>query len=69
MGCATAGEIGPAGYLQHSLSRVSFSSNSFSAVSGLLDGLKGFEISRAYDFVQDLLQRLESKVPQADADN
>lgn len=69
VGCTTAGEIGPAGYLQHSLSGSSFPSSSFTVVGGLLEGLESFEISKGYDFVQALLQRLESKAPQADADN
>ena len=69
VGCTTAGEIGPAGYLQHSLSGASFPANSFAVVSGLLGGLETFEISSGHGFVQGLLQRFESKAPQAGADN
>lgn len=69
VGCTTAGEIGPAGYRQHSLSGVSFSVESCVAVSGQLDRLSQFDIVRGHDFVQDLLQRLESKAPDANADN
>ena len=69
VGCTTAGEIGPAGYLQHSLSGVSFSVESCVAVSGQLDRLSQFDIGRGHDFVQDLLQRLESKAPDANSDN
>lgn len=69
VGCTTAGEIGPAGYHQHSLSGVSFPAGSCVAVSGLLDRLNQFNIPRGHDFAQALLQRLESKVPQAGPDN
>jgi hypothetical protein len=69
VGCTTAGEIGPAGYRQHSLSGVSLSVESCAAVSGQLDRLSQFDIARGHDFVQDLLQRLESKAPDANADN
>jgi len=69
VGCTTAGEIGPAGYCTHSLSGASFPAGSCVAVSGLLDHLSQFDISRGNDFAQSLLQRLESKVPQAGPDD
>ncbi|MBN1008857.1 nitric oxide-sensing protein NosP [Amphritea pacifica] len=69
VGCTTAGEIGPAGYLQHSLSGVSFSRQQFTIVSGVLSGLKQFELSQGHDCVQGMLQQLESKVPHADGQN
>ena len=69
VGCTTAGEIGPAGYHQHSLSGASFPAGSCVAVSGLLDHLSQFEIARGNDFAQALLQRLESRAPQAGPDN
>lgn len=65
VGCTTAGEIGSAGYLQHSLSGVSFSRRSFSVASGVLKELQHFEISDGHEFVQALLQKLENKAPQA----
>ncbi|MFA5824732.1 MAG: nitric oxide-sensing protein NosP [Gallionellaceae bacterium] len=68
-GCTTAGEIGPAGYLQHSLSGASFAADSCVAVSGLLNNLSRFEIVSGNDFTQSLLQSLESKAPQADSNN
>lgn len=40
VGCTTAGEIGPAGYLSHSLSGASFAAGSCVAVSGLLDRVR-----------------------------
>lgn len=69
VGCTAAGEIGPAGYRTHSLSGASFSTGSCVAVSGLLDRLSQFDIARGHDFAQALLQRLESKAPQACKDN
>lgn len=69
VGCTTAGEIGPAGYLQHSLSGASFPAGSCVAACGLLENLSQFEIARGHDFSQALLQQLESKAPQANSDN
>jgi len=69
VGCTTAGEIGPAGYRQHSLSGASFPAGSCVAVSGLLDRLSQFDIARGHEFAQTLLQRLESKVPGASPNN
>jgi len=69
VGCTTAGEIGPAGYFQHSLSGASFPSDSCVAVSGLLERLSQFEIAKGHDFAQGLLQELESKAPQVSPEN
>lgn len=69
VGCTTAGEIGPAGYLSHSLSGASFPSGSCAAVSGMLNHLSQFDITRGHNFAQTLLQQLESKNPGASEDN
>jgi hypothetical protein len=69
VGCTTAGEIGPAGYLGRSLSGMSFPDGACSAVAGGIDGLQRFEISGGRAFAQDLLGRLETLVPGADARN
>ena len=69
VGCTTSGEIGPAGYRTHSLSGASFSLGSCVAVSGLLDRLSQFDIARGHEFTQYLLQRLESRIPEASPDN
>ncbi|PCF94918.1 nitric oxide-sensing protein NosP [Vreelandella nigrificans] len=69
VGCTTAGEIGPAGYLQHTLTGASFPADSHLVVSGLLEDLSRFEISRAQVFVQTLLQRLESNDPKVCLEN
>lgn len=69
VGCTTAGEIGPAGYRDHSLTGASFPASSFNAVSGRLDCLQQFQIAAGQAFAQELLQKLESQAPQANADN
>jgi hypothetical protein len=69
VGCTTAGEIGPAGYLSHSLCGVSFRRSEISAVSGLLDELRDFNNLKAHEFSQTMLQKLERKAPHADAGN
>jgi len=69
VGCTTAGEIGPAGYRSHSLSGASFAVGSCLAVSEVLDHLSQFDITRGHNFAQALLQRLESKAPQAGPEN
>jgi len=67
VGCTTAGEIGPAGYRERSLSGASFPASEFIAVSGLLDGLRGFEMARGTEFGAGLVRRLESLAPDAGA--
>jgi hypothetical protein len=69
VGCTTAGEIGPAGYLAHSLSGASFPAGACTAVAGRLDDLQQFEIARGHAFAQTLLRELEARVPQANAGN
>lgn len=69
VGCTTAGEIGSEGYLTHSLSGASFPTGSCVAVSGLLNHLSQFDITRGHNFAQTLLQQLESKNPEANEDN
>lgn len=69
VGCAAAGEIGPAGYSTHSLTGLSFSAPSFVATIGLLDGLRQFEVASAKSLVQNLLRDLEARAPTANADN
>jgi len=69
VGCTTAGEIGPAGYLAHSLSGASFPAESSTVVSGILNDLDQFDIASGHDFAQSLLQQLESKVPEVNPDN
>jgi len=69
VGCTTAGEIGPGGCRDHSISGASFSADGFSAVSGRIDGLAQFSTVAGQAVVHELLQRLSSQAPQADTDN
>ncbi|HZX30766.1 MAG TPA: nitric oxide-sensing protein NosP [Rhodocyclaceae bacterium] len=69
VGCTTAGEIGPAGYLERSLSGVAFPAGACTAVSGLLDRLQDFHPSRGQALADDLLTRLAEAAPSADASN
>jgi hypothetical protein len=55
VGCTTAGEIGPAGYCDHSLSGASFASADFAVAVGHLDDLHHFETTRGCMLAQDLL--------------
>lgn len=59
IGCTTAGEIGPAGYLTHSLSGASFPASNCIAVTGLLPDLQHFDVNRGRNFAQELLRQLE----------
>jgi hypothetical protein len=69
IGCTTAGEIGPEGYRDRTISGASFPSGSFTAACGRLDELQQFESIQAHALAQALMQRLESQEPQADASN
>ena len=46
VGCTTAGEIGPAGYLEGSLTGVSIGGPGLRAAPVVIDGLKDFQLSR-----------------------
>lgn len=69
VGCTTAGEIGPAGYTDHSITGASFSQCGFSFVSSHINGLKQFEIVAGMELAANLLHRLEKQAPKADAGN
>lgn len=69
VGCTTAGEIGPAGYCDHSLSGVSFGSSQFRAVSGLISHLQQFRIGAGQSFTLQLMQRLAEKAPHSMMDS
>lgn len=61
VGCTTAGEIGPAGYLTHSLTGASFPASSCVAATGLLANLQHFESRAGNVFSQELLRQLEAR--------
>ncbi len=69
VGCTTAGEIGSAGYRDHSLTGASFPAGDFTAVCRGISGLRQFSTSDGEAVVADLLGRLESLAPSADATN
>ncbi|MDD5029675.1 MAG: FIST N-terminal domain-containing protein [Rhodoferax sp.] len=69
VGCTTAGEIGPAGYLSHSLAGVSFAAGVCTAVAGCLPSLKSFDFPQGYAFAQQLMQRLERQTPEVSSHN
>lgn len=60
VGCTTAGEIGPGGYLEQSLSGASFAKDSCNVAVGLLDHLQEFNIGKGQAFVRRLQQQLEN---------
>jgi hypothetical protein len=61
VGCTTAGEIGPDGYLTHSLSGASFAASAFAAEAGRLDALQAFDMPAGREFAQKLLARLDAQ--------
>jgi hypothetical protein len=69
IGCTTAGEIGPEGYRDRTICGASFPSSSFTAAYARIDGLQQFKSIRADSLAQDLMQRMESLEPGADASN
>jgi hypothetical protein len=58
IGCTTAGEITPIGYLEGSLTGVSLGGAGFAARTTRIDDLHGFELARADAPVQQLLGQL-----------
>ncbi|WP_454785332.1 nitric oxide-sensing protein NosP [Legionella sp. WA2024007413] len=69
IGCTTAGEIGPNGYTDHTLSGVSFASDGFTAVAGYLNDLKNINYNKGQVFVNNLLQQLEARAPSTNSEN
>lgn len=69
MGCTTAGEIGPQGYLEYSLSAACLPSSLFTAVTGRLDNLRAFNTSSGDDFARQLALDLQVRSKTTDASN
>jgi len=67
VGCTTAGEIGPTGYCDFSLTGASFPASSFTAAAGLLDHLQQFDIAGGQAFTNNLLQQFEARAPDSGA--
>lgn len=60
IGCTTAGEITPSGYLVGALTGVSIGSDDFRVVSRRFDGLRDFDFSHGQEFAQELLGSLRA---------
>jgi hypothetical protein len=69
VGCTTAGEIGPAGYCDHSISGASFGAADFVAVSGHIGRLRQFEADKGRAFARNLLRRLEHSAADVEPGN
>lgn len=69
VGCTTAGEIGPKGCIENSLTGLSFPSDGFTIVAGLFDNLQHFDESKGQIFVNDLLQDVEAHATNTDSRN
>ncbi|HEY3357439.1 MAG TPA: FIST N-terminal domain-containing protein [Polyangia bacterium] len=69
VGCTTAGEFGPSGYREHSLSGASLPAGACTAVAGHLDNLQGLAMREGRAFAQGLLQELEGHAPAAGPQN
>ncbi len=69
VGCTTAGEIGPAGCREHSISGVSFTTGACTAVTGHLEPLRQFEMAAGRAFAQGLLSKLQAGAAAAEARN
>lgn len=68
-GCTTAGEIGPAGYADHSLVGASFNRTSAKAVSCRVDRLREFDMASGHETAASLWEKLRSAVPEATSRN
>lgn len=60
IGCTTAGEIGPAGYLDHSISAVALPRALFTAETAFIDNLRDFTIARGQACTVNALNELEN---------
>lgn len=69
IGCTTAGEIGPGGYTEYTLSGVSFSTDGFIVTTGYIDDLQHINNEKGQEFVNTLLQQLEVKAPTTTSTN
>jgi hypothetical protein len=60
-GCTTAGEIGPAGLTQHTVTAFSLPTHDFTVAMHVLDNLDDFTMSRGEDAIQSLRKSLEDR--------
>lgn len=69
IGCTTAGEIGPAGYLSGSLSGFSLPAASFTVATDLLTDLQNFEVGQGQVLTQGLRKRIEGNAQESKVSN
>ncbi|MFZ4552555.1 MAG: FIST signal transduction protein [Aquabacterium sp.] len=69
LGCSTAGEIGPQGCRDHSISGASFSKAGFAATVCCIDALHDFEVTDGKAFVTEQLRQLSQRAPTAEPQN
>ena len=69
VGCTSAGEIGPSGYRDRSLSGISFPASAFTAVIASMDDLANFNITEGQAAGHALLQELRKLAPDAGPDD
>ncbi|WP_296659372.1 nitric oxide-sensing protein NosP [Paraburkholderia sp.] len=69
IGCTTAGEIGPAGYLDHSLSAVALPRALFTAAITRIDNLRDFTIAGGQACAINTLNDFEKRASHASASN
>ena len=61
VGCTSAGEIGPAGYRDHSLTGFSLPGGACAAATGLLGRLQEFDMTNGHAFARDLAEQLDER--------
>lgn len=69
VGCTSAGEIGPEGYLERSLAGVSFSARDFTAASGCITGLQDFDATAGQALARHLQGQLDAATGSKSATN
>ncbi|WP_142848688.1 nitric oxide-sensing protein NosP [Telmatospirillum sp. J64-1] len=63
IGCTTAGELGPGGYMRGGAVGLSLSAPDFHAASERIDNLAAFTMAQGHEVVRHALQRLERQMP------
>ncbi len=69
IGCTTAGEIGPAGYLDNSLSAVSIHRDDLSFEVALIEQLSHFDFRAGQKFAHNLKESLRQRIPDLASNN
>lgn len=69
LGCTTAGEIGPAGYLRRSLAGLSLGAADFAVAHGGVDELAAFGLGDGQRLTRRLVDQLSTQVARVDACN